>query len=112
MDAQSEITDSYKQQIADEAIIYKADKRGLKEFEKRVNAAAVELCLRDVTLLKRRGDILEKARKKVADDGNCFRKGHSQSTVYGDGEPGNSSTPKRPKFDKEMRAERIRSKMI
>ena len=54
MDAQTEITESYKQQIANKSIIYKADKRKLKEFEKKVNAAAVELCLKDVTLLKRR----------------------------------------------------------
>ena len=42
------------------------------------------------------------------DDCYCFRKGRSQSKVYGDGHPGTSSTPKRPKFDKEMKAERIR----
>lgn len=103
MDAQTEITESYKQQIANESIIYKAGKRKLKEFETKVNAAAVELCLRDVTLLKRRGELLEKARKKVAEDGYCFRKGRSRSKVYGD--PDTSSTPKRPKFDKEMREE-------
>lgn len=106
MDTQTEITESYKQQIANKSIIYKADKRKLKEVEKKVNAAAVELCLKDVTLLKRRGELLEKARKKVAEDGYCFRKGRSRSKVYD--ETDTSSTPKRPKFDKEMREERIR----
>ena len=42
------------------------------------------------------------------DDCYYFRKGRSRSKVYGDGDPGTSSTPKRPKFDKEMKAERIR----
>ena len=42
------------------------------------------------------------------DDVYCFRRGRSRSKVYGDGDPGTSSTPKRPKFDKEMKAEQIR----
>ena len=42
------------------------------------------------------------------DDCYYFRKGRSRSKVYDDGDPGTSSTPKRPKFDKEMKAERIR----
>ena len=42
------------------------------------------------------------------DDCYYFRKGRSRSQVYGDGDPGTSSTPKRPKFDKEMKAEQIR----
>ena len=42
------------------------------------------------------------------DDCYCFRKGRSRSKVYGDGDPGTSSTLKRPKFDKEMKAEQIR----
>ena len=40
---------------------------------------------------------------KVAEDSYWFRKGHSQSRVYGDGDPGTSS-----KLDKEMREECIR----
>lgn len=107
MDADSELTESYKQQIAEQATIYKkTEKRELKEFEKKVNEAAVELCLRDATLLRKRGELLEKARKRVAEDGYCFKKGCSRSKVYGGS--GTSSTPKRPKFDKEMREERIK----
>ena len=45
--------------------------------------------------------------KKVAEDSYWFRKSSSWSKVYGDGDPGTSSTPKRHKFDKEMRVERI-----
>ena len=51
--------------------------------------------------------MLEKARKKVADEGYVFKKGHSRSKFYGT--PWNASTPKRPKYDKEMREERLES---
>lgn len=42
-----------------------------------MNDAAIELCLADVGLLDRRGELLQKARKKVADDGYVFKKGQS-----------------------------------
>ena len=45
------------------------------------------------------------ARKKVADDGYVFKKGHSQSKIYGQSDI--LSAPKRPKYDKEAREEHI-----
>lgn len=45
------------------------------------------------------------ARKKVADDGYVFKKGHSRSKIYGQSDI--PSAPKRPKYDKEAREERI-----
>lgn len=54
-----------------------------------------------MSLLKRRGELLEKAQKKVADDGYVFKKGCSHSKVYG--EPDSPSKPKRPKYDEEAR---------
>ena len=71
-----------------------------------MNAAAVELCLRDVSLLNKRGELLELARKRVADEGYIFKKGRSRSKLYGDSEA--ETTPKRPKYDKEMREERLK----
>ena len=106
---QQDFTESYKPRITEEATIYKTTKRELKEFEKQVNAAAVELCLNNVRLLSRRGELLEMARKKVADEGYVFKKGRSPSKVYGESateEP--AVTPKRPKYDKEMRDERLK----
>ena len=82
-------------------------KRQLKHFEKLVNDAAVELCLADVSLLDRRGELLQKARRKVADDGYVFKKGRSRSKHYGIHDA--ASTPKRPKCDKEMREERLQT---
>ena len=77
----------------------------LKEFERRVNSAAAELCLNDVKLLDNCGKLLQLARKKVADDGYIFKKGHSRSKVYGI--PQDESVPKRPKYSQEMRESRI-----
>ena len=70
-----------------------------------MNNAAIELCLADVSLLDRRGELLQQARKKVAEDGYVFKKGRSRSKVYGVHE--SESTPKRPKCDQEMREERL-----
>ena len=72
-----------------------------------MNAAAAELCLSNVSLLNRRGELLEKARKKVADEGYVFKKGRSRSKLYG--QPVTETTPKRPKYDKEMREERLKA---
>lgn len=79
----------------------------MKPFEKRVNEAAQDLCLSDVSLLNRRGTLLQLSRKKVAEDGYSFRKGHSRSKVYGLAE--SSCQVKRPKFDEAMRDERLQS---
>ena len=75
----------------------------MKDFEKLVNDAAIELCLADVSLLDKRGELLQKARKKVADDGYVFKKGRSRSKHYGMHDI--ASIPKRPKCDKDMREE-------
>ena len=96
-------SESYRQQIAEQAALF--TKPELKDFQKKVNAAATELCLKDLSLLKRRGELLQMARKKVADDGYIFKKGHSRSKVYGQSDV--ASAPKRPKYDKEAREERI-----
>ena len=76
--------------------------------EKWVNSAATDLCLiyRDVSLLDKRGELLQLARKKVADDGYVFKKGHSLSKVYGISQ--HESTPKQPKYSQEMRVNRIK----
>ena len=62
----------------------------------------------DVSLLQRRGD-LSMARKKVAEDGYVFRKGSSRSKVYGSESGSSEPTPKRPKYDSEMRQERMKT---
>ena len=90
----------------EESRIYKRPDEELKPFERSVNAAARDLCLKDVSLLNRRSTLLESARKKVAEEGYTFKKGHSQSKVYGQSE---TSRPKRTKYDEKMREEHIQS---
>ena len=63
-----DISERYKHRIIEEATIYKGDNRKLREFERRVNAAAAELCMNDVGLLNTRGELLQSARRKVADE--------------------------------------------
>ena len=67
--------------------------------------AVAELRLSDVLLLNCRGKLLQLARKKVADDGYVFKKGHSLSKLYGI--PQNECAPKRPKYSQGMREGRI-----
>ena len=71
-----------------------------------VNAAAIEICLNDVSMLDNRGELLQKARKKVADDGYVFKKGQSRSKLYGQLD---TTKSKRPKLDKDMREERLQA---
>jgi len=96
-------SESYRQQISEQAALF--TKPELKDFQKKVNAAATELCLKDLSLLKRRREVLQMVRKKVAADGYVFNKGHSHSKVYGQSDV--ASTPKRPKYDKEAQDEHI-----
>lgn len=79
----------------------------MSDFQLRVNEAAIALALAQPNLVRKRGELLENARKKVAEDGYCFKKGKSRSNVYGvsDAEP---SVSKRPKLDQTMREERIK----
>lgn len=98
------MSESFKTRIIKEATIYKGKRRELTEFEKKVNVAAAELCLSDISLLDRRGELLQKARKKAAEN-YVFKKGRSRSKAYGKPD----SAPKRPKYDKEARDSRIKA---
>ena len=63
----------------------------------------------DASLLTRRGDLLSLARKKVAEEGYQFKKGHSRSKVYGQSDQSDcESAPKRKKYDQEMRENRLK----
>ena len=95
-------SEAYKNRIVEESTIYKRPDGQLKVFEKCVNSAAKDLCL----ALLSRSTLLELARKKVAEEGYTFKKGHSRWKVYG---KSLSDMPKRPKFDEKMREERIHS---
>ena len=100
------MSEAYKRHVIEKSVIYRKREGELKEYEKWVNSAATDLCLRDVSLLDKRGKLLQLARKKVANDGYVFKKGHSLSKVYGISQ--HESTPKQPKYSQEMREEGIK----
>ena len=46
----------------------------LTDYQKAVNQASLELCRSNIALLKKCGELLEKARKKVHDEGYNYKK--------------------------------------
>ena len=106
------MNEATKNEIKQQAILFrKSINRPLTDFQVRVNKAAVELALSQPCLIRKRNDLLNMARKKVADSGYVFKKGKSRSKLYGkglDSESSESSTPKRPKLDKTLRDEKIK----
>ena len=86
-------------EIDDQAIIFHKPK---SEFHTKVNEAAIAICRQKPHLVRKgqRGELSDLAREKVAQEGYCFKKGHSRSKAYGNS---SQSTPKRPKFDQSMR---------
>ena len=79
----------------------------MSDFQLRVNEAAIELALVQPSLIRKRGELLENARKKAADDGYCFKKGKSRSKIIGNSDDA-PTTSKRPKLDQTMRQDRIK----
>ena len=73
------MSEAYKRHVIEKSVTYRKREGELKEYEKWVISAATDLCLRDVSLLDKRGKLLQLARKKVADAGYVFKKGHSLS---------------------------------
>ena len=67
---------------------------------------AGEICLHNPSMLARRGKLLEMCRLSIDKSGFQYKK-RSRSKVFG---TGNKQTKKRPKFDKDLRMERIGDK--
>lgn len=73
-----------KDKIREEATIYrKTAHRPLSKYQMHINAASVQLCLNNPTLLLnwRVLDLLELARSKVIEEGFVFAKGKSRSKI-------------------------------
>ena len=69
-----------RKEIEEQALIYhKIANRPPSDFQVNVNHAAIALPLGQPSLLRKgnHGELLEKARQKVANDGYCFKKGKS-----------------------------------
>ena len=87
------------------AIIYrKTTSRPLTEYQKRMNTAAQQLCLKNPALLRKRQLLNEESRKKILEEGFQFVKGKTRSKKEllkndGAGEP----KPKRQKMSQDVR---------
>lgn len=55
----------------------------LTDYQKAINRASLELCKANVALLQKRGELLDKARKKVDKEGYHYKKKGSRSTIFG-----------------------------
>ncbi|CAB4000759.1 Hypothetical predicted protein [Paramuricea clavata] len=55
----------------------------LTDYQKAIDRASLELCKANVALLEKRRGLLEKARKKVDEEGYHYKKNSSQSTIFG-----------------------------
>jgi len=98
------LSPSEESHIKEKAIIYrKQSKRPLAQYHHRMNAAAQEICLKNPSMLTRRGDLQLAAQQAVLQSGYQFRKGHSRSKKLA----GNEPKPKKLKVDKDLRAKRI-----
>lgn len=91
------------EEIEEQAILFHKPK---SEYHMKVNKAAIDIGKSKPHLVRKgnRGELLDLARKKVADEGYNFKKGHSRSKVFG---KGGSGAPKRQKLDKDMRHQRM-----
>ena len=82
------LSPSEESHIKEKAIIYrKQSKRPLTQYHHRVNAAAQEICLKNPSMLTRRGDLQLAAQQAVLQSGYQFRKGHSRSKKLAGNEP-------------------------
>lgn len=89
--------------IRDKAKIY--TKANLSDYQKRVNDASADLCVRNPSLLLgKKGDLFKLAQEKVYQDGYQYKKGKSRSKRY---LPEDDTQPNRPKLDSNTRRERI-----
>lgn len=69
------LTEKMKEDQVEQSILFKTP--NLSEFQKKVNSAAAELALCEPSLVRKgnRGVLLERARKKVSEEGFVFKKG-------------------------------------
>jgi hypothetical protein len=79
----------------------------LTDYQKAINRASLELCKANVALLQKRGELLEKARKKVDEEGYHFKKKSSRSTIFGS-ESSTESKAKRKHVQSDCRDEEMK----
>ena len=95
-----------KEDIEQQSVIYHSPE--LTDFQKRVNNAATKIALKNPSLVhkKKRGMLLEKARKQVSNEGYVFKKGKSCSKLYGQQHSQSKSPTKRVKISEALHTQR------
>jgi hypothetical protein len=95
-------------EIKEMAIIFrKTTSRPLTEYQKRMNSAAQQMCLKNPALIRKRQLLTDEARKKILEEGFQFVKGKSRSKKglsKNEGEP----KPKRLKMNQDIRDTRMK----
>ena len=75
----NESTSENKERIREESKIYwKDDKRSLSDYQKAINGAAGDICMRDPTMLTKKGELLALAKEQVYESGFQFKKRKSR----------------------------------
>ena len=69
------------QKIKKEAIFFK--KEPLSTYHIKVNETSQTICLRKLSMLRRRGELLVQAKQCVHDTGYVYQNGKSRSKSYG-----------------------------
>ena len=90
-------------------IIYrKESSRSLSEYQKHMNTAAQQLCIKNPRLLRKRQLLIDEARTKILEEGFQFVKGKSRSKkglIKSEIEP----KPKRQKMNQDVRDTRMKA---
>ena len=75
----NESTSAKEERIREDSKIYrKDDKRPLSAYQKAINCAAGNICVRDPTMLTKKGELLALAKEQVYESGFQFKKGKSR----------------------------------
>ena len=91
-----------RDKIMREARIYV--KEPLSDYRQQLNRLAGEMCLRDPSLLTKKGELLKLAQKTLNEEGYRYKKGRSRSKVFGSD---SDAASKRAKVSEDYRQRRL-----
>ena len=95
---------SEEKSIKEKAIIYhKQSKRQLSQYHHQVNTAAQEICLKNPSMLAKKGELLTAAQDLVMERGYKFKKGQDLKKIISNDE----QKSKKLKINKDLRTQRM-----
>ena len=87
--------------IREDAKIY--TKGATSEYQRRINVAAGEICIKNPSMLVNRGELLQQARIMLDESGYQYKKRKSRSKNFGSVSGADEPKLKRPRIDHEVR---------